>query len=60
MSQVIDYSGGTVPIAKWQLKLAQRVAGLPEGMHTLIVNVTGGTVEPSWAIMGYGKIENMR
>jgi hypothetical protein len=55
-----DYHGGTVPLSKWQVKLAQRVGGFDVGCHMLIVNVTGGTVEPTWCIMGAGKTENGR
>ncbi len=55
-----DYTGGTVPLSKWQLKLAQRVGGLDVGCHLLFVTITGGTVEPTWSIMGSSKVENGR
>jgi hypothetical protein len=55
-----QYTGGSVPLSTWQLKLAQRVGGLEPGVHLFTVTVLGGTVEPCWAIMGSGKVENRR
>ena len=58
---ISDYAGGTVPIARWQLKLAQRVAGFEPGRYMLIFDMpTSGTVEPSWSVQELGKIENYR
>lgn len=56
------YTGGTVLFAKWQMKLAQRVAGLEPGrryMITLDVPMSG-TVEPTWSVLELGKVENGR
>lgn len=57
-----QYTGGTAPLAKWQLKLAQRVAGFEPGRRYMItLDVpTSGTVEPTWAVLELGKVENMR
>lgn len=56
-----QYTGGTAPLAKWQLKLAQRVAGFEPGRYMLIVDMpTSGTVEPTWSVLELGKVENMR
>lgn len=55
------YSGGTVPIAKWQLKLAQRVAGFEPGRYLVIVDMPSmGTVEPTWSVTAVGRVENGR
>ena len=55
------YTGGTVPIAKWQVKLAQRVAGFEPGRYILVVDMpVMGTVEPTWSVMAMGKVENSR
>ena len=55
------YTGGTVPIAKWQVKLAQRVAGFEPGRYILVVDMPSmGTVEPTWSVMAMGKVENGR
>jgi len=56
-----QYTGGTVPIAKWQVKLAQRVAGFEPGRYIMVVDMPAmGTVEPTWSIVAMGKVENGR
>lgn len=60
MTPTTPTHGTPHPIAPWQLKLAQRVGGFEPGCYTVVVTVAPGTVEPTWCVMGGGKVENGR